>query len=269
MAKASTDAKVIDDFGEQWTQFRHNRGYYASLDLLVDLLGPLIDPTEFRDKVIAEVGSGTGRIINMLAQTAPKRLIAIEPSAAIEPLRENTSNAPCSIEYLNVRGDEWAYPDLDFVVSFGVLHHIPDPTSTVRTVFENLKPGGKAIVWLYGREGNELYLRFVGPLRSVTTNLPHALLMALVWILYLPLKVYIGLCRFLPLPMRKYMRDHLQRLDGPAQRLTIYDQLNPAWAKYYTREQAEELLRAGGFVDVRSVHRHGYSWTVVGTKPPV
>lgn len=50
-------------------------------------------------------------------------------------------------------------------------------------------------------------------------------------------------------------------------RLVIYDQLNPAYAKYYTRAEAYELLRQAGFDDVRLHHRHGYSWTAVGTRP--
>jgi hypothetical protein len=51
-------------------------------------------------------------------------------------------------------------------------------------------------------------------------------------------------------------------------RLVIYDQLNPAYAKYYTQTEAEQLLARAGFSDVRTYHRHGYSWTVIGTKPP-
>jgi hypothetical protein len=50
-------------------------------------------------------------------------------------------------------------------------------------------------------------------------------------------------------------------------RLIMYDQLNPAYAKYYTRSEAENLLLNGGFINVRVHHHHGYSWTVIGTKP--
>jgi len=46
-----------------------------------------------------------------------------------------------------------------------------------------------------------------------------------------------------------------------------FDQLNPAEARYYRRAQAMELLEAAGFQDVQLFHRHGYSWTVIGTKP--
>ena len=31
--------------------------------------------------------------------------------------------------------------------------------------------------------------------------------------------------------------------------------------------EAIKLLEGGGFVNVQIHHRHGYSWTVIGTKP--
>jgi hypothetical protein len=63
------------------------------------------------------------------------------------------------------------------------------------------------------------------------------------------------------------MREVVGRLDPSKRRLTVYDQLNPAYAKYYTRDEAASLLTRAGFKDVTVHHRHGYSWSVVGTKP--
>lgn len=56
------------------------------------------------------------------------------------------------------------------------------------------------------------------------------------------------------------------RFPPTERRLVIVDQINPRWAKFYKREEAEALLRDAGFKDVRLHHRHGYSWTVCGTK---
>jgi hypothetical protein len=56
-------------------------------------------------------------------------------------------------------------------------------------------------------------------------------------------------------------------LTPSARRVVIYDQLNPAYAKYYRRGEAEALLASQGFTDVKLHHRHGYSWTVLGMKP--
>ncbi|MGA2318513.1 MAG: hypothetical protein ABSG71_19365 [Thermodesulfobacteriota bacterium] len=59
----------------------------------------------------------------------------------------------------------------------------------------------------------------------------------------------------------------LEKMSPEKRRLIIYDQLNPSYAKYYTRREAEILLIDGKFKNVRTHHRHGYSRTVIGTKP--
>jgi hypothetical protein len=58
-----------------------------------------------------------------------------------------------------------------------------------------------------------------------------------------------------------------RRLSWKKRYLNVYDQLNPAYARYYREDEATALLASTGFVDVRAHHRHGYSWTVVGTRP--
>jgi len=48
--------------------------------------------------------------------------------------------------------------------------------------------------------------------------------------------------------------------------VTVFDQLNPEYAKYYTKDEARSLLESNGFVDVKLYHRHGCSWTVMGVR---
>jgi SAM-dependent methyltransferase len=259
--------KTIGDFGEQWTAFRENPGYYGSIDLLADLFGPLLPLDQIKGKTVADIGSGTGRIVNMLLDAGASRVVAVEPSVAMRVLKENTVTRAGRIEYLECPGDRLTSGlGLDFVVSIGVVHHIPDPAPVVRAAYDALRVDGRLIVWLYGREGNETYLSLVSPLRKVTVLLPHKILVALSYVLEIALTAYIGLCRLLPLPMRSYMRGVLAHFTREVRRLTIYDQLNPAYAKYYTRAEAEALLSDGGFSDVQLYHRHGYGWTVSGVK---
>lgn len=130
-----------------------------------------------------------------------------------------------------------------------------------------LKPGGRMLIWVYGREGNELYLSFAQPLRLVTTRLPRRALLLLSRLLEPALSAYSALSEGFRLPMAQYMRSHIAKLSREQRALTIYDQLNPDWARYYRRGEAEDLLQRAGFQDIHSRHRHGYSWTVVGTKP--
>jgi SAM-dependent methyltransferase len=260
--------QTIGDFGEQWTAFRDNPGYYGSAELLADLFGPLLSLDDIKGGAVADIGSGTGRIVNMLLDAGAGRVVAVEPSAAMKVLKENTAARANKIEYLEAPGDQLPSGlDLDYVVSMGVVHHIPDPAPVMRAAFNALRAGGRCIVWIYGYEGNETYLALALPLRKVTVLLPHRMLVALSYLLEIALTAYIGLCKMLPLPMRAYMRDVLAQFTRPVRRLTIYDQLNPAYAKYYTRAEAEALLSAAGFTEVQLYHRHGYSWTVSGVKP--
>jgi SAM-dependent methyltransferase len=258
--------QTIEDFGEQWTRYRDNEGYYASADLLPDLVEPLLALSQINGARVAEIGSGTGRIVNMLLAAGAHHVTAVEPSAAFDVLRANV-RSPSAVTLLNVTG-ELLPPsgDLDLVFSIGVLHHIPDPAPVVQAAYHALAPGGRMLAWLYGREGNEAYLALAQPLRSVTRRLPHRLLAALVWLLYPVLAAYIRLARRFRVPLADYLNNYFGKLAPAQRRLVMYDQLNPAYAKYYRRSEALALLEVAGFRNVRVHHRHGYSWTVIGEK---
>jgi len=147
------------------------------------------------------------------------------------------------------------------------MHHIPEPGHAVKAAFNAVKPGGRCLVWLYGREGNRLYLSLTTPIRAITTRLPHALVFAFAQFLAAVLQPYVWLSTWFPLPLNKYFAHVFGLMHRSKKVLIIYDQLRPAYARYYRREEAVELLTAAGFGDVRVHHRHGYSWTVIGTRP--
>jgi SAM-dependent methyltransferase len=260
--------RTIEDFGEQWTRYTDNDGYYGSASLFADVFGPLADDLKLRGARVGDVGAGTGRFVNIFLDQGAAHVVAVEPSAAMDALIRNTAARSDRVTYLRVTGDRIP-PDrsLDYVFSIGVLHHIPDPVPVVRAVRSALKPGGQFYVWLYGAENNGPYLAAISVLRAIGTRAPHVVLAALVWLLYFAVRLYIPLVRILPLPLRGYMTEVLGRLGGEKIRLVIYDQLNPAYAKYYTRQEALDLLANAGFQDVALYHRHGYSWAVRGTNP--
>jgi SAM-dependent methyltransferase len=258
--------KTIADFGEQWTRYPGGEGFFGSVELFNDIFAPLLSAKDVAGKRVAEIGAGQGRFINIFAAAGAAHLVALEPSEAMRVLRENTRAYADRITYLDVTGDRLPPTgDLDYVFVIGVLHHIPDPAPVVAAARRALKPGGTLAVWLYGREGNSLYLFVVHSLRAFTRRIPHRALELFVAALYPAFWAYMTACRWLPLPLAAYMRRVMAPLTPAKRRLVIYDQLNPAYAKYYTRDEAHDVLARNGFSDVRLHHRHGYSWSVVGT----
>lgn len=264
----SADERTIRDFGDQWSQYGDNEGLYGSAELLRDILGPLVGFDALRGARVADIGSGTGRIVRMLLEAGVERVLAIEPSVGVERLRENTAEFGERVEILHARGD--AIPpglELDFVISIGVIQFIRDPLPTLRAAREALRPGGRIVIWVYGREGNGAYLALLAALRVVTTRLSHAALAGLCHVLVGALDLYTLACRALPLPLRDYLVNTLSRVSRRERMLTVYDQLNPSYVEFYRRDEVERLLESAGFENVQLHHRRGYSWTALGVKP--
>ena len=264
---SDTDRRTIGDFGDQWTRYTDNSGYYGSLEYFTDICAPLLSVDDVHGRAVADIGSGTGRIVNMLLDAGAAHVTALEPSESFAVVAANTADRAGKVEV--IRGDGIAIPqsrEFDLVVSIGVLHHVENPGPIVDAARTSLRPGGTMFIWLYGREGNETYLALAEPLRALTKRMPHRLLALLCYVLDVIAIGYTAVSRVLPLPMRQYMQTVYCRLASDKRRLVIYDQLNPAYAKYYREDEARALLENNGFSNVRTHHRHGYSWSVVGTR---
>jgi len=235
-------ARTLRDFGEQWALDGGNDGFYGSLDLLRDALGPLLDLSALRGAHVADVGSGTGRIVRMLLEAGAAHVTALEPSAGVSILRRNTEAFGERVRVLHTSGE--ALPsglELDFVTAIGVLPFVPDPEPLLRAARAALRPGGRIVLWLYAAEGNRLMRGAVTLLRRLTTRLPQRALQALCAVLDRGLDLYILLCRIFPMPLREYMLRIFARLSREKRRLTLYDQLNPSYVRYYRRDELEAV----------------------------
>lgn len=156
-----------------------------------------------------------------------------------------------------------AYQDeFDLVFSIGVVHHMQYPERAIENFRRALKPGGTLLVWLYGREGNEMLLKFLDPIRkNITSKLPPAVLHVLTYGVSVPFWLGLHLIR----PKKEYYRQ-IRGFSFHHVHSIIFDQLLPHIAHYYTKEEAIELFKNGGLKDIHVEHTNGMSWTVTGKK---
>jgi|TARA_B100001964_G_C14259534_1_gene614543 2-polyprenyl-3-methyl-5-hydroxy-6-metoxy-1,4-benzoquinol methylase len=258
---------TVDDYSEQWTDFRVQEGYYASDAMLQDYFGPLLDLSDLDGLRVCEIGCGNGRFVKIMSRYAT-HVTGVEPSQAIAVVCEYTKYLS-NVSLINKSLYDLEVEDVgqfDIVFCLGVLHHLPDPVRAVRKIRELTKPGGQAVIWIYGREGNKLYLTLLLVLRSLTTRMSYGVLRILAKFLVVPVKAYIMLARFVRLPLRTYVRNVLGKCDDYVLWLWICDMLNPSISNYWSAEEFRRILKDGGFADVRLHHRHGYSWTGMMTK---
>jgi len=258
--------KTITDFDEQWKLHggELNEDYWSSDEVLIDQFSSLFDVNEIKGKVIADVGAGTGRIVKTLLKYNPKRLFAIEPSSnGINHIKKNLQKHS-NITVLQSDGLSFKTNELcDIITSLGVIHHIKNPTDVLKNIRSNLKPKGKIIIWVYGYENNISYIFLYNILSVITKVLPNKLLYGFSSLLNFLIVPYIFLCKFIKLPLRDYFLKVFSKFGWKKRKDTIFDQLNPAYAKYYKRHELEKELIDAGFVNLKFHHRHNYSWTAV------
>src|SRR4030042_7056987 len=100
-----SESQTVKDFGEQWLHYRDVKGFFGSLELFSDIIFPFLIPDDIKDCNVAEIGSGSGWIVNMLLQSGARHIIAVDPSEAFEVLRRNIEQ-PEKVTCLKITGDQ-------------------------------------------------------------------------------------------------------------------------------------------------------------------
>jgi len=261
--------QTVDDFGNQWQihgQLREN--HWTSDRMFRDHFPKDFDFTIFKGARVLEVGSGSGRILHMLAHYSPSELFGVEPSIGFPNLIKNT-NSLNNVKLLNTSGSEFEVPNLDIVVSLGVIHHIPEAHEVVRNIYNSLKKGGYFLMWVYGRENNQPYVFLQSLIRKITRLLPDFILDPLSLLVSYLFDCYGFLSRIAfadRLPLSRYYKYVYSDCGRREKKYIIFDQLNPAYSKYYKKGEVLELLQSAGFEEINTYHRHGYSWTAMARK---
>lgn len=102
-----------------------------------------------------DMGCGSGRWDLLLARRVG-HLHCIDPSAeALVVARRNLSGLP-NVTFHHAGVGSCALPkgSMDFGVSIGVLHHVPNTAAAIRACVELLKPGAPILLYLYYRFDN-------------------------------------------------------------------------------------------------------------------
>ena len=138
------------DFGDQFLTDKDIGGYWGSIELLKEIVFPF-DLNLIKDKKIMDVGIGSGRISNNLLKYEPSKLVAVEPSEAINIAKNNIKSD--KVEYLNIKGQDINFEnefDYDFVLC--VLHHMPEYRGVLEIIKKSLKTNGKFFAWVYSKQ---------------------------------------------------------------------------------------------------------------------
>jgi SAM-dependent methyltransferase len=248
-------------FGYEWHNYAEMRPEYAEQFRRWTVH---LAPDDWRGKLFLDVGCGMGRNsywpmtfgaagglaidVDQRSLASARRTLAPYPQVEV---RERSAYA------IDEDGR------FDIVFSIGVIHHLGAPEKALGAMVKAAKPGGKVLIWVYGRENNGLIVHVLTPLRKlIFSRLPIGVVHHLS--LYPSLALWAALR--LGLNSIEYFR-LLRQLSLRHLRSIVFDQMLPKIANYWSRETVEALMRESALVDVRLAWVNEMSWSAIGTKP--
>lgn len=256
---ATSNVDTSKRFGFEWDRYDGFFPHYE--EQFRGWIEPL-GPEDFEGRDVLDAGCGMGRNSFWASRWGARSVVAADLAGlALNAARRVLAGLP------GVRVEHESIYDLshqeafDLVLSIGVVHHLEFPRRAVERLVRTLRPGGKLVVWLYGREGNEAWVRFFQLVHPLLKRLPPALVHALTYCVSLPiflrLKLPVGRTPYLE-RISRYPFAHLHKI--------VFDQLLPEVTHYYRRHEVDELFAGLSLSRVEVHHNRGYSWTVVAEK---
>ena len=258
-----------ESFAYEWERFGGLRAEWERNFL--DYMQP--HDAEFFDGLrVVDAGAGSGRHSRQAALYGA-RVVAVDLGDSIDVACANTPDT-----VLTIQSDLEALPlapgSFDFVMSIGVLHHLPNTERALNYLVQFARPGGRVRVYLYWqpeRRWQRAILRGVSAVRRATTRMPHRLLHTLCYPLAVLLWVFVvapyrALRSFPPtkslaeaLPLKTYadypfgvlVNDQFDRFSAPIERR-------------FTRPEVEALLVDAGLSEV--IVRPNHGWVAEGTR---
>ena len=223
-----------------------------------------LEPHDWGGKSFLDVGCGMGRNSYWPMTYGARAGCAVDlDERSLESARRNLARFPL-VEVICTSAYDLPFADrFDIAFAIGVIHHLEDPQRALLQMARAVKPGGQVLIWVYGREGNRWLVALLGPLRrALFSRLPPPLVHALSWpftaLLWCALRLGIRPGPYFRL-IRGFSFEHLRAI--------VFDHMIPRIALYYTRAEAETLLRRAGLENVEAVWVNRMSWTVRGRKP--
>lgn len=143
------DHKVVKSFGEEWLKFHDFSD--ETIKKISEEYFDIIDDTIVNRRTYAmDVGCGTGRWTKVLCKRAGY-IEAIDPSDALLAADNLLGPEIDNVRLTKASTDNIPFADetFDFVMSVGVLHHIPDTLKAMSDCVKKVKPGGYFYCYLY------------------------------------------------------------------------------------------------------------------------
>jgi SAM-dependent methyltransferase len=223
-----------------------------------------LEPQDWRNKDFLDVGCGMGRNSYWPLKYGAAGGVAVDiDERSLESARRNLKPFP-RLRVMRASVYDLPFEDrFDLGFSIGVIHHLEHPERALERMVRAVRPGGRVLIWVYGRENNRWLVSVLDPLRRVVfSRLPigvaHHLSLYPAVLIWLLVRLGVRPIEYFRL-IRKFDFAHLRAI--------VFDQMLPRIAHYWPRETVARMMLEAGLVDIRLTWVNQMSWSAIGTRP--
>jgi SAM-dependent methyltransferase len=134
-------------------------------------------PEDWQGQTFLDVGCGMGRNSFWPMQYGAREGVAIDiDDRSLVNARRNLARFP-SVQVLHASAYDLPFEDqFDIAFSIGVIHHLEFPERALARITCAVRPGGRVLIWVYGKENTGALVSLLSPLRkAVFSRLPVGL----------------------------------------------------------------------------------------------
>lgn len=271
------DQKVIEDFGDEWTDFTYENKTIGQVELVKNFnqyfsIFPWKDISDQAEGF--DMGCGSGRWAQFVAPKV-NLLNCIEPSKALDVAKVNLKKLD-NISFYRETTDSCSLNDQsqDFGYCLGVLHHIPDTQKALSDCARLLKKGAPFLLYLYYNLDNKpIWYRYIWKLsdffRNIISILPRTLKKAvcsfIAALIYFPLSRTALFFEFLGFNVSNFLLSDYRNKPFYQMRNDALDRFGTRLEQRFSRQQIEDMLLDSGFRDVSFSEEMPF-WTSISYK---
>ena len=203
------------------------------------------------DKIVCEIGTGSGRFINEVLKQKPKLVIALDYSGAIDQLKENIKTNQ-DIIYIQADAANNPIKDnlIDFVYSIGVLHHTKSVEIGFKEMSRIIKKNGEACLSIY-RKG--YYCNLCVTILRIFLNLFNDKMKFKLAYLYAT-GVYYIIPKFLKRNIVAKIIPFIHLPNKEWSILDTIDSITPVYQSCYTEKQVYALFERNNMHSIKKVN---------------
>lgn len=246
--------KTRSSFSREWKGHDYQDGKTWNLDLRHQLQQFFRETQEsaesLQKRLMLDAGCGNGHLAMELAQLGCW-VIAMDFSDSVVEAAKHNKHGNCHFIQADVAFPPFGKKQFDLVHSSGVLIHTPDTRASFHILSSFVKEGGKISIWVYRKRSELIHLVF-NRLRTITSRLPAALQIPVLWLfIFFPALI-------------------LKRLKGKPQSaaelwVEVLDWFTPEFRWEHSEGEVKGWFREAGFSEISISDENHWGFNTTGS----